>query len=272
MIAVMAFVAYACQKEQKRDSDVVKISIMVNIPDDAARKAGDAELADKVYYEVWNEDYSRLAVSGTADIDAHTASIDLQLVRDRLYNIILWAQSSSCTAYSWDNLKEINVSYKEDGEEYAAGNREERDAFFAVSQIKTHNIVSKYISLTRPFTQLNIYADDLAGYEFKGSEIRIKGLSTVFDTIAGEGKTGNHEVSTFSADALFTTDKVIEDGVGYDYVAMNYLLIPGTSSSIEINATFNAVKDGNDISSSREIKNVTVKMNERVNVFGSIMK
>lgn len=273
LVMVAALALSACQKESAGGMDEeVAVCITAAIPDAAFRKAaGDGACIDKVYYEVWSKDFGKVVADGSQDVDGCTASVDLKLIRDKEYEIILWAQCSTCQAYSWETLKEINISYKEAGQEYAQGNAEERDAFYAVSKIRTYGMVDKYISLTRPFSQLNFFSEHLDFYQFEGYEIQIQGLSDVFDTIAGEGKSGNGQTCTFKADAQFTSGQSEKDGKMYDHLAMNYIMVPGQIGNIDMNVTFSASKDGNMISANHEMSNVTVKANERVNIYGELI-
>lgn len=274
-IALMAFVIFSscsCHKESAMShGELVDVILDTQIPGDPERKSGEALEIDKVYYEIWNQDYSKVISKGSEDVSDRTASIDLKLLRNQTYNIILWAQSSSCLAYSWNDLKEINISYVDDGYDHAIGNNEHRDAFYAVSQISTHNMISKYIPLERPFTQVNFYADDLSDSEALKHEISIEGLSEVFDTIAGEGKASDGDVFTFAAEGVVAEEQITHEGVRYDHVAMNYVLVPGKETKLHIEAEFMAVRNGKDVSSTFEMKSVSAGSNEKVNFYGSLL-
>lgn len=270
IVAAMISMA-SCQKESYNDTEVT-VKISAEISDPVLKAAGDAAEIDILHYEIWNEAFTAVIADGTETVSQQTASIDLKLVRNRTYNIILWAQNSGCNAYSWDNLKEIKVSYKDSGLEYAAGNKEVRDAFYAVSQIKTHNVADKYISLQRPFSQLNFFGNDLEGAVLTGSEVKVKGLSDVFDTVAGEGKVSDNAVHTFAASDVFSEVKVMDKGVEYTHASMNYVLLPGKADTyIDINATFSATKAGAAVTGTHEMKNVKVRMNERINIYGPLL-
>lgn len=261
----------SCQKESYDDTEV-SVKISAEIADPVLKAAGDAAEIDILHYEIWNETFTAVIADGTETVSQLTASIDLKLIRNKTYNIILWAQNSGCNAYSWDNLKEIKVSYKDAGLEYASGNEERRDAFYAVSQIKTHNVMDKYISLQRPFSQLNFFGDDLEGAVLTGSEVKVKGLSDVFDTVAGEGKVSDNAVHTFAASDVFSEVKVMNKGVEYTHAVMNYVLLPGkTDTYIDINATFGATKAGAVLTGTHEMKSVKVRKNERINIYGSLL-
>ena len=274
IIAAVIFAAMSCQKHSDSvDGQESVIRVTADIPSDVARKApGDASQIDILHYEVWNEDYSSVVAEGTEPVAEHAVAFELTLIRNKTYNLILWAQNSTTDAYSWDNLKEIYVSYKDDGKTAAEGNLETRDAFYAVSQLKTHNLIDKYITLHRPFSQLNFYADDLADADFTGYTIEVKGLADVFDTVRGEGRAAADASFTFESAYLFSTEMTTVDGVEYSHVAMNYILLPGKSETfIDINAAFTANEDGNTVSKIHEMKYVAVKMNERINIYGSLL-
>lgn len=99
--------------------------------------------------------------------DAYT--ITIRLMRKKQYTIAFWAQSSQTTAYDTDDLRHVEVFYKDaDGNNFL-NNDETRDAF---CKSETFTVAdggnSQTILLTRPLAQINV---GTTGADYKNLEI-----------------------------------------------------------------------------------------------------
>lgn len=284
--------AASCQKAAPDGSagSHDSVSLTIEIPDRVGTKAvSEADNIDIIYYEIWTEGWGKQlypAEGSSAAITEitrgadgmKTATLEVSLIADQTYEFIFWAQNRDCGAYTLMHLDKIKIDY---GVIAADGNQDKYDAFYATHTLKMDGTLTaeeSTVILKRPFAQLNFGASemstDVGDVRLEGRCITVSGLSTAFDTIAGEG-TGDivKEVEFKSdSDAPMSEKLVITDAAGneeeYTWITMDYMLMPGTETTVTVDAEF--YLDGFGTPVSYTIGSVPLKKNHRTNIVGDL--
>jgi hypothetical protein len=280
LVATAALVmGAACQRDAMPQG--AKTAFKVEIPAEALTKTvSEANKVDVVYYEVWDEDFeARLFPMSDgdvnyADVDGRIAEIDIALVKDQRYNLIFWAQNKACGAYSWSDLKNVDVDYSM----FVENGKDVYDAFYAVKDVLADGL-DKTVYLRRPFAQLNfgssVMTTTVGDITITSNSVKISDVATSFNTVEGKAnKTSYVKDVTFTAAAGGLVQQEKEDKkdlmvgtTGYYWVAMNYLLVPSdTQATVTVDATF--VTDGGTVTHNLEY--VPLKKNYRTNIIGDL--
>ncbi len=290
LMAVAVLLTASCAKEDISSTiggGEVEVTFTANLADMGTRAYGDGTQANVVYLGVY-EAGSTTPLSSLVKPEGYgvnadgTASITVVLLKDKVYDLVFWAQNKDVDCYTrnWEG-RNIKVSY--DGVESQA---EARDAFFLVREnYKAGAATSETtFELRRPFAQLNvglsakdveyIKQNGFAGYAdnaiFKTSEVTINNVNTVLsldlnedgDPAAVSAPTTN---VTFAAAAVPTTTLEV-NGVEYTHLSMNYLLV--NEELIEVDYKF---VDAKNTTYERTYYQVPVKRNYRTNILGQLI-
>ena len=97
IVALALGVAGACQKDGARSGEGVQCvnRLSVEIPQEVqTRTVSQGSLVDAVYYEVWSEDFKTRLFYNNAPVEGCRAEVDIALVKDQTYQMILWAQKN----------------------------------------------------------------------------------------------------------------------------------------------------------------------------------
>lgn len=249
--------------------------LTVELPQEVVTRAvSQAGYVDIVYYDVWSEDFGTLLFSGTGSVDAGVAVIDVALVKDQNYKFIFWAQSESAnSAYSWSNLKRIEVDYSK----FTANNKDCYDAFYAVEPIAADG-KNKTVHLYRVFAQLNFGASTMSAsfgdFEVTENTVTVSKYARAFDTVKGCGVDYVNAPVTFSAPKGGLVQDESSDHkdlkVGQDayfWVAMNYMLVPAEDkATVVVDASFKTEQGTVE----HKIINVPLSKNYRTNIVGDL--
>ncbi|MBQ1184095.1 MAG: right-handed parallel beta-helix repeat-containing protein, partial [Muribaculaceae bacterium] len=159
--------------------------------------------------------------------------------------------------------KKVTVDYSD-----VTCNNEAYDAFYTLSTFQVKGAQTENVVLTRPFAQINIGTNDYedsrkAGYVPTQSTVTVSDIYNVLNLWNGE-VTGETSV-TFKADAI---DRNQDFPVpGYEYIAMNYVLVPSTKRLVDVEFTYT---DGTD-AKTRTVGSVPVQRNYRTNIYGQLL-
>lgn len=235
----------------------------------------DGKTATTLYYAVYEQGTKTpLAVCqdgadntlGEKAINIAT-TVTLKLTTGKSYDVIFWAANATAP-YRFDKAtQEVTVDYSA-----MKANAESTDAFYAKKTFTTGE-TSKGIDveLRRPFAQLNIGTKDLneaAASGFKKADA--KSEVTVKD-VYGKLNLATGEVSE-PADRTFQLDAIPHGETfpkpGYEYVAMDYLLVPQNKKLVDVALTVN---DGTNPAITRSFTNVPVQRNYRTSIFGNLL-
>ena len=226
-------------------------------------------LFDKHGNLVWrNEDDIQISVSSPA-------TVKVPMFKGREYDVVFWAQSSECTSYNTDDLTAISITYGSGSiNDYAT--IEQLDAFHCLKTGVSHNTADKTITLTRPFTQLNMGVPvsvleelESSGYSIGSVKLTVGGVADEFNALTGV-KSGD-KTFTFTFNTLPDGSVKVKNDKGeeidYKYLATTYLF----ASEDKVSATLE-VFNGNETEpfSTVSYEDTPAEPNERTSIFGNI--
>ena len=158
----MAFAFFAASCQQEKFEPVATgntVTYTVKVADALATKAiGDeTTTVDKVYYQVYREaevgNLTKVFVyEGEADVNAGTASFDLEFVKNQKFVVLFWAQDEDLQMFNIEDLRKVQLTTP------GASNNVNAQVF-AGSDTVTDCVSGKggNVELTRPISQLNIF-------------------------------------------------------------------------------------------------------------------
>ena len=280
MSAAILFGAVSCAKEDISSSlagGEVEVTLSVDVPELGTRAYGDGMTVNQLFIAVYEQGGTKALpishIGGTGfqdseDFSGGRATVTMVLLKDKTYDLVFWAQKSGTGAYDVNlaNGRNIEANYG------ALCNLEDRDAFFFIRNNWTAGAqgAETEFKLNRPFAQINV-ANSNADVDFvtaNGATI-VTSAMTVNTKVANvlDMKTGDVKGSVdvaFAANAIPTEKFHI---AGYNYLAMNYLLVKDKEL---VNLEF-VFTDDNDVKYTREYFAVPVQRNYRTNILGQII-
>lgn len=271
LMAIAGLFATSCQKEISpvvNEGDLAMVSFEVSTPQIATRAYSDGTTANVLQYavyEVKGEDETILTgYPKTTEINL-TTSVSLQLAVGSTYSVVFWAAATEKVPYTVDfATQNVTVDY-----DSALSNDETRDAFYSYQKFTVTGTKKEKVELKRPFAQLNIGTNDFqaaadAGLVPVTSSVTVK---NVFSTLnLATGVASNEVEATFGANAIPAGEKF--PVTGYDYLAMNYLLMNTDKEVVDVEFTYTT--EGND-ARTRTVGSVPVQRNHRTNIYGRIL-
>ena len=270
LILAAAFAMVACQTDINEVGVVggeVDVTFEVGTP---TRAYSDGESATVLQYAVYE---------GTTELEALTHSIakdnavnfklstkvELQLVTGNTYTVIFWAAAPNAP-YSVDwETGTMTVDYSA-----AVCNAENRDAFYKRHTFTVKGAQTETIELRRPFAQLNIGTNDYAaaaeaGYEPVNSAVKVTNVYKTLDLWEGgvsEPVKVNFNYAQIAKGETFPV-------TGYQYLAMNYLLVPAEKEVVDIE--FGYTETDKNAAKTRTVGSVPVQRNYRTNIYGQLL-
>ena len=204
--------------------------------------------------------------------DAPT-TFTLDLIDGNSYAVLFWAVSEDykdAFSIEWDNKKmKMNAS--------ATANKESYDAFY--NYITLDNVegsISRSVVLERPFAQLNIGTSDFeeakkANFDIDKiwSEVSLTNVPNVLDCTSGTTSVEGSAAITYSlAEMVVPTDYKFPVS-GYNYLAMNYVLV-GAEKSLA-NATVTTKDNTKAKTITNTYNNIPLARNFKTNVYGALL-
>lgn len=274
-IATM-MIATSCSNDEfdsPQSGDEATVSFTAQLPSGlqsksrAYRKAlGDGTTATTLSYAVYevsnNGGWNLLSGLGGEQTINMATTVSLRLVNGNEYAVVFWADAEN-SIYTFDAAgMKVVANYTN-----ALSNDEKLDAFYAVEKFKvTGSSLNKTVYLKRPFAQLNIGTADLAaasaaGHAVAKAGITVKTYNTLnFENGSVEGEAEvNFGLADFSGLGQFPVDG------GYEYLTMNYLLMPADKKAD------NAITISYDNAQDRTFQNVPLQRNYRTNIYGNLL-
>ena len=263
MLAIVTVFATSCQKEVGGDNATVSFNI--GTPKIATRAFSDGTTATVLQYAVYDAEGNELTDFTVTDGVIHgSAVVNFNLVTGNTYSVIFWAAAENAP-YAIDfEQKTMTVDY-----ENASCNDERRDAFYAYHTFTVTGAQTETIELKRPFAQINIGTNDYAaakaaGYEPTKSFVKVNSVFTTFNFVDG----------TVSGDTTVTYDyaDIVKDSfpvVGYEYLAMNYVLVAAEKTVVDVEFAHTAVDAST--AKTRTVGSVPVQRNYRTNIYGKLL-
>ena len=267
MMAVAGLFA-SCQSnlEPVVVDEVVNVSLEVGTPEVATRAYSDGMTATKLQYAVYDVNGKKLDVFTETDGEIYgKTTVDLQLTTGNTYNVLFWA-SAPDAPYTADLAnKTMTVDYAS-----VLSNDENLDAFYKWETIEVTGPMSKTVELKRPFAQLNVGTNDFeeaaaTGYEPTQSYVKV---TSIFNTLdLSNGEVSGADAVEFALNTIPSGEKFPVDG--YDYLAMNYLLVASDKEVVDVEFGYKA--DGEAEPRVRTVGSVPVQRNHRTNLYGQLL-
>ena len=268
LVLAAAFAMVACQtdlNEVNVKSGLVDVTFEVGAP--AARAYSDGYTATVLQYAVY-EGETELEDLTVTDGEIHgSTTVSFKLVTGNEYTVIFWAAAEGAP-YSIDwATGTMTVDYTA---ATTKSNDEKRDAFYKRHTFTVTGAQTEVIELKRPFAQLNIgtsdYADaKSAGYEPTKSYVKVTQLGNVLnlwnDKVEGTDAVISFDYATIPAGETFPV-------AGYEYLAMNYLLVDSEKEVVDIEFGY---KEENTDAKTRIVGSVPVQRNYRTNIYGQLL-
>ena len=280
MMAFATLFATSCTNELDpvEMGNTSTVSFKVGTPAIESRAYSDGATATVLQYAVYdaNGNYLSDLTETDATINGST-TVKLQLTTGNTYSVIFWAAAPNAP-YTVDfAAKEMTVDYTN-----AVSNDEKRDAFYKHHTFTVTGAQTETIELKRPFAQLNIGTADFAksksaGYVPIYSSVKVSNVYTTLNLVNGDVSIPTTDV-TFAPGVIptafdatenkFTGEKFPVDG--YDYLAMNYLLVGADKGTVDIEFTYGTSVDDPD-AKTRTVGSVPVQRNYRTNIYGQLL-
>ena len=241
------------------------VSFQIGTPEIATRAYSDGMTATVLQYAVYDSDGNILSdlTKTNATINGST-TVNLQLTTGDSYAVIFWAAAEGAP-YTVDfDKKTMTVSY-----DNAQSNDEARDAFYKYHTFTVTGAQTETIELKRPFAQLNIGTNDFgasesAGYVPTTSAVTVKNIYNTLNLVDG--------AATGETQAVFEANTIPEGEQfpvsGYEYLAMNYLLVNSEKEVVDVEFTY---ADANNDAKTRTVGSVPVQRNHRTNIYGQLL-
>ena len=266
LVLAAAFTMIACQtdlNEVNVESGLVDVTFEVGAP--AARAYSDGYTATRLQYAVYEGETELEDLTVTNGEIHGSTTVSFKLVTGNTYTVIFWAAAPNAP-YTVDfENKTMTVNYTG-----AVCNAENRDAFYKRHTFTVTGAQTETIELKRPFAQLNIGTNDYdeateAGYTPTKSAVTVKNIFTTLDL--WDGAVTNAEEVTFDYAQIAKSEAF--PVTGYQYLAMNYLLVPADKEVVDIE--FGYTESDAAAAKTRIVGSVPVQRNYRTNIYGQLL-
>ena len=270
MAATMIF-ATSCENELELGAagEESMVSFTIATPDMGSRAYSDGATATVLQYAVYEgttelTDLTKSVATKNAETIEGSTTVELKLATGKTYNVIFWAAAEDAPYTFTPANGKVSVDYDD-----AISNNENLDAFYAVKEITVKGAQTETIELRRPFAQLNIGTSDYdeaksAGYEPTLSKVVVSNVYNSINLWNGEVEGGAEVTFDYNAIDKDETFPV----AGYEYLAMNYLLVDNQKELVEVTFSY---KEESGEEQTRKVGSVPVQRNYRTNIFGNIL-
>lgn len=266
-IASMVF-ATSCSSDDfdsLQDGAESMVTLTAQLPDGLQSRAfGDGTTAQTLSYAVYvqnNGTWTLTDVTSTDEAINLSKTVNLRLTNGQTYQVVFWADAPN-SIYDFD-MENRKVVANYDG---VFSNDENLDAFFGTETIIVNGASSSTVKLTRPFAQLNIGASDIAATSESGRPVAKTSVKVnTYNTLNFDGSVEGEEEVTFALNDIPASENFPVEG--YDYLAMNYLLMSADKKS-DNTVTFSC-----DVENlpARTFQNVPLQRNYRTNIYGALL-
>ena len=277
VVAAAALFATSCANELEEGikGNANGVTFEISTPELASRAFGEAKNATNLLWGVYEVNGTNLnyvenvsnTTLGSVELLDGKASVQIDLLDGYKYRLLFWAVSDTYTEAFALNFENKTLTMNPE----VNGNNDAYDAFYAMTEeIDVQGAVTKSVTLTRPFAQLNIGSNDFVKATNAGmnltkakSTVTINGWLNTLDCVSGDA-TGSADI-TYKAAAIPTEEFTVN---GYNYLAMNYVLVGKNKTTIP--AVGLSVSDDTK-TIINTYNNVPVQRNYRTNIYGSLL-
>ena len=278
-LAAMLLGTASCSNDMEPAmTDDGTVQFTIELPGNVdSRAISDGLTATKLQIAVYKEDGTLLENVSRIGENAVTmsgkkATVNFKLVKGLKYSFAFWAQNPGEDAYTFDAATgKVTVDYSK-----AVANVDDGDAFSnREMNLEITGPITKTITLTRPFAQLN-YGDVMedytaamaAGIDFAKTAVTVKQVATSFDIMNQTTASDNLVDVTWPAAASAIGENLNVENVDYKWLSMCYFLVPSDQANVETELSllntagtaFNTIK----------VSNVPVQKNHRTNILGNL--
>ena len=267
LVLAAAFAMVACQTDINEVGVVggeVDVTFEVGTP---TRAYSDGTTATHLQYAVYDETGAELDALTVTNGEIHgSTTVSFKLVTGNTYTVIFWAAAPNAP-YTVDFAnKTMTIDYNG-----VKSNDEKLDAFYKRHTFTVNGAQTETIELRRPFAQLNIGTSDFeaaekAGYTADESFVKVTKLGNILN-LWNDKVEGTDAEITFNYAAIPTTETFPVGG--YEYLAMNYLLVDSEKEVVDIEFGYNDT-EVND-AKTRTVGSVPVQRNYRTNIYGQLL-
>lgn len=242
------------------------------------RSFGDGTTATSLSYAVYDvtdatstdgSDWTEVYLENdAATFQGLQTSVNINLVVGRTYTFVFWADCGASSPYTFEG-KSIAVSYTD-----VVSNLEDRDAFYQiVEKRKVTASFTESATLYRPFAQINLGTSDLQqeivqnayGTNLTTSlKVRVPSSLNLIDGSVPEQDTWRNV--TFAAAAAPEGETFPVEG--YDYLNMNYLLMPKDQAIVDVEYK---IYNAGTLAKTLSVPNVPLRRNYRTNIYGALL-
>ena len=242
------------------------VAFSINAPEISTRAYSDGQSATVLQYAVYTDEGELLPNLTVTDGEIHgSTTVEMMLTTGNTYQVVFWAAAEGAP-YKLDfEKKTMTVDYTA-----AVSNDEGRDAFYKWHTFTVTGAQQETIELKRPFAQLNVGTNDFAasasaGYTPAKSGLKVK---NVYKTLSlADGKVSDPmEVMMDYAELPQGETFPVQ---GYEYLSMNYLLVPEAKGVVDIE--FGYTDSDAAAAKTRIVGSVPVQRNYRTNVYGQLL-
>ena len=273
VLMAAAFAMVACQTDINEvgvAGGEVDVTFEVGTP---TRAYSDGTTATVLQYAVYEGETELDALThsvakGNAETINISKTVSFKLVTGNTYTVIFWAAAPNAP-YTVDFAnKTMTVDYSA---ATTLSNDENRDAFYKRHTFTVTGAQTETIELRRPFAQLNIGTNDYlhaeeAGYEPTKSYVKVTQLGDVLNLWNDEVE-GTDAAISFDYAAIPTGETF--PVAGYEYLAMNYLLVNSQKEVVDIE--FGYTESDAAAAKTRTVGSVPVQRNYRTNIYGQLL-
>ena len=270
-LVAMMFAGTSCSSEEVAPvTGESTVTLSVTLPDGIQSRAfGDGSTAQKLTMLVLDGNNKALPVfNGDAVLNTDinlTKQVNVQLAAGKTYKVVCWAAAEG-SPYTF-NTADYTVSANYEG---VKANEEKLDAFYAAQDITVKGSTTETVKLYRPFAQLNIGTNDLAAAKAAGFDAQMVKVTVPtyksLNLVTGAVEAGDPVAVPFGEGALPTGEAFPK--TGYDYLAMNYLLMSTDKQLVDLEFT---VKAADGSTRTLPVSAVPVQRNYRTNIYGSLL-
>ena len=268
----------------------VSFSVTIPAKSFSTRAFGDGYTANKLEYAVYDKDANNAFVSkGETTFSEEpggslTTTVNINLANGRDYNIVFFASPASDSPYTLNTVTgDVTVDYSN----MTAYNSSDYDCFSKVYNTgKVTGPINDEVTLYRPVAQVNWGTSDLEDGTVSGGNgvygadaanlytaVSVKGVNNVLNILTGErSKSADFDGNvTFSNAARPSGETFPVEPATYQYLSMQYLLVPEESSVVDLELTAYAGQTSTEAKSTVTVTNAPVQANYRTNIYGALL-
>ena len=277
LAATTLLLTTSCQQDEVFvDGNEAIVTFEVGTPQITTRAYSDGLSATQLKYAVYDENHERIdRIPETTTTINGSTRVEMQLAAGKTYNVLFWAANENAP-YSVDF---VNQTMSIDYDAETLSNNEERDAFYCYHNVQVDKAnKTETVTLTRPFSQLNIGTNDLAVAIADGINVTKTGVKvsevystlnlidgTVSNPVKDQVFALNDRPEAYSAE---NTDGEKFPVAGYEYLAMNYLLVGRDKTVVDVEFSYGA---NAATAKTRKYTGIPVQANYRTNIYGALL-